>query len=165
MSKKASLIVGLIILLLSSNNNLLDSVNIPPKEVEVIDLTITEPSEDISKSVSIISDIVKEEEDRINIAVFNKVFADRVTGYEVNQQQLNDIYVLSAKNFFGGSIKDKYDSLDVFLKGVISDVTGDDVHVLSENEKSELSDMFYGISWHLINWGNYECFRCCWKWI
>jgi len=76
MSKKASLIVGLIILLLSSNNNLLDSVNIPPKEVEVIDLTITEPSEDISKSVSIISDIVKEEEDRINIAVFNKVFAE-----------------------------------------------------------------------------------------
>lgn len=151
MSKKTSLIIGLIILLLSSNNKLLDSVNLPPKEIEVLDISIEKPSEDISSKVSIISDIVKEEQDRINIAVFNKVFADRLIRYDVNQQQLNDVYVLSAKNFFGDSIRNKYDSLDVFLKGVISDVTGDDIHILSEDEKSELSNRFYGVSWYLIN--------------
>ena len=92
----------------------------------------------------------------VNLCIFNKLFGDRVVNYKTSQQELNDLYVLSAKNFFGDSIKNKYEELDKFLVDAIMEITGDDIHQLTEEEKESLQKTFYTIAWKLNNWGNYE---------
>ena len=46
-------------------------------------------------------------EDRVRLCVFNKIFAERVLDYDADAQQINDIYVLAAKNTFGNTLKGK----------------------------------------------------------
>ena len=120
-------------------------------EVEIIQLGLSQPTDEISSSVSEISDIITDTEDRLAMAIFNKVCIDRINNWpEFNQQDFNDIYVGAAKNFFGDSMKDKYEGLDKFLIKVMIDITGDDIHNLSISERQELINKFNGIAWHLI---------------
>lgn len=116
---------------------------------EQIDIGIERPSQELIDRFDEVSSIVTEDEDRIRLAIFNKVFADRLMAYETTQQQLNDVYVLAAKGYFKDSMKDKYKNLDTFLKNAIRDVSGDQVHVLSDVEKADLKLYFTSIAWCL----------------
>jgi len=118
---------------------------------ESIDIGLEKPSEQIIEEVEEVSNIVTSKDDRVSLAIFNKVFADRLVSYDTNQQQLNDVYVLAAKNYFKDSLKSKYDDLDNFLIKTLQSITGDQIHVLSDQEKSDLQEKFYGISWCLVN--------------
>ena len=118
---------------------------------EPIDIGLEKPTEQIIEEVEEVSNIVTSQEDKVSLAIFNKIFADRLVSYDTNQQQLNDVYVLAAKNYFKDSLKNKYDDLDNFLIKTLQSVTGDQIHVLSDQEKSDLQEKFYGISWCLTN--------------
>tara|TARA_B100001113_G_C21104250_1_gene620100 strand:+ start:339 stop:779 length:441 start_codon:yes stop_codon:yes gene_type:complete len=146
MNNKLIFILGALIIFFSTfSSSLTDTIN------PSIDIGINEPSAEIIEEVSEVSDIVLSKDDKISLAIFNKVFADRLVSYETTQQQLNDVYVLAAKNYFDDSLKDKYDDLDNFIIRILRSVTGDQVHVLSDEEKSDLQKKFYGISWCLVN--------------
>jgi hypothetical protein len=121
-------------------------------EIEVIDLYIDKPPEAILNDTNDISDIISEKEDRISFAVFNKVCSDRMQKWpNINQQDLNDVYVEAAKKYFGNSINNKYDGLAVFIKGKFQSVTGDDVHTLTKAELENISQILLGMSWNLVN--------------
>ena len=119
--------------------------------VDSVDIGLTKPSDELIDKFEGISSIVTDSQDRVKLAIFNKVFADRLSSYDTNQQQLNDVYVLAAKNYFKDSMKDKYQDLDNFLIKTIRDITGDQVHILSDDEKSDLNSAFTSIAWCLIN--------------
>ena len=132
-------------------DNIVDSLTIV-NEIHVVKLGLSEPTEAISSAVKQIDDIVTEKEDRLAIAIFNKVCADRIIKWpSFTQQQLNDVYVAAAKKFFGNSISGKYELLSSFSVSVFQDVTGDDIHELSSSEKLEIISRLNGISWHLLN--------------
>jgi|LakMenEpi03Aug12_release.lakeMendotaPanAssembly.Ray.scaffolds.fasta_scaffold00240_64 hypothetical protein len=114
-------------------------------------LGIQKPTDAIAQQVSKITNIVTNDTDRLNLAVFNKVFADRIISYDIDTQKLNHLYTLAGKYFFGDSLKDKYADLDIFLINSIIDTVGDKNHILSDNEKLLLQEKFYGIAWYLNN--------------
>jgi hypothetical protein len=114
-------------------------------------LDIQKPTDAIAQQVSKITNIVTNDTDRLNLAVFNKVFADRIISYDIDTQKLNHLYTLAGKYFFGDSLKDKYADLDIFLINSIIDTVGDKNHILSDNEKLLLQEKFYGIAWYLNN--------------
>ncbi len=116
-----------------------------------LNLDIPQPAPNISEAIKNVSNIVTETEDRNKLCAFNKVFADRLISYNTNQQQLNDVYVLAAKKYFGGKLKDKYEGLDTLIQSAMIDVVGDDLHVLGPAEKKELQNNFYAIAWYLNN--------------
>jgi hypothetical protein len=119
-------------------------------EIEVVRLGLPQPSEEISSAVTAIDDIVTEPEDRLALAIFNKVCAERILNWpEFNQQQWNDAYVFAAKKFFGNSIQGKYESLNTFIVSIISEVTGEDIVNLSAGQKKEIIDRLNGIAWTL----------------
>ena len=119
--------------------------------IEVVELGLSQPSDEISSIVAPIDDIITDENDRLSMAVFNKVCADRINKWpELNQQEFNDVYVSAAKRFFGDSMANKYEPLDRFLVKVIMDVTGDDIHSLSSEERSKKVNRLNGIAWYLI---------------
>lgn len=132
-------------------DNIVDSLTVV-NEIQVVRLGLSEPSEEISNAVRQIDDIVTEEEDRLAIAIFNKVCADRIMKWpSFTQQQFNDVYVAAAKKFFGNSISGKYGLLSSFTVDIFKDVTGDDIHELSSSEKLEIINRLNGISWYLLN--------------
>ena len=120
-------------------------------EVEVVELGLSQPSDEISSIVDPIDDIITDSNDRLSMAIFNKICADRIPNWpQLNQQDFNDVYVSAAKKFFGDSMKGKYEDLDRFLIKVIMDVTGDDIHSLTPEERSKIIERLEGISWHLV---------------
>lgn len=120
-------------------------------EVEVVQLGLSQPSDEISEEVSRINEIVTDADDQLALAIFNKVAADRIQHWPAfDQQQFNDVYVSAAKKFFGDSMKDKYEELDKFLLSAIMEITGDDLHKLSVSERQNLVDKLYGVSYHLL---------------
>ena len=153
MKNRTILLLGLALMFIGAfGKPILENLPVKINEVEVIDIGVLKPSEEVSDSVANVSRIVTEDEDKLNIAIFNKVFAQRIlTWDEVNQQMVNDVYVNAAKEFFGESLKGKYEGLDEFLISTMETVAGDEIHNLTTTEKRQISDLFYGISWHLIN--------------
>lgn len=120
-------------------------------EVEVVQLGLSQPSDEISKEVSRINEIVTDDDDQLALAIFNKVAADRIQHWpDFDQQQFNNAYVSAAKKFFGDSMKNKYEELDRFLLSAIMEITGDDIHKLSVSERAKLVDKLYGVSYHLL---------------
>lgn len=133
---------------------ILPKLNIPdinPKPNEpAINLEVEQPSDKIIKLVNPISKYILDKEDRKNIAVFNYVFSKRLTDYNVDCQQLNDIYVLAGEKFFDDSLKGKYENLSSDITNLFKLIIGDDNHILSTEEKSILKDYFSGLAWSLI---------------
>jgi len=122
-----------------------------PKPTPVVSiLNIDKPDQKIIDSVSAFSDLIKDPTDRAKFAIFNYQFAQNVKTYTANVQQVNDIYVLAGKTFFKNSIVGKYKGLSDMLKQQIQDITSDDDHILSEDEKTKIHDQFLGIAWVLI---------------
>lgn len=121
-------------------------------QIEVVQLGISQPSDKVSSIVKEIDDIISDKEDKLSMAIFNKVCSDRISKWpELNQQEFNDVYVSAAKKFFGDSMKGKYESLDEFMIDAIMNVTGDDIHNLTMDEKTAISERLEAIAWHLIN--------------
>jgi len=115
-----------------------------------IAVDIEEPSEDV-KSKTSFSNVVTDSKDRLNLTCFNKVFSDRCINYKATNQDINDVYVLAAKNFFGDSLNGKYDGYGDSLTKAMKDVIGDEVHQLTEEEKKKLSQTFLGLAWQTSN--------------
>ena len=86
------------------------------------------------------------------MCIFNKIFAERVVGYlDIKAQQTNDLYVQAATNYFGTTLRGKYDGYANGLTGLFKEVIGTQAHTLSDEEKSELGETFIGFAWCLNN--------------
>jgi len=103
----------------------------------------------VIEKVSPISQIVKNKTDRVQLAVFNKQFAERVVNYNTDLQQLNDLYTLAGEYYFENKLKGKYEDLANKISNLIASVTTDDNHILLEEEKKKLSEIFMGLTWLL----------------
>lgn len=131
--------------------DILDNPNPTPKpEPEIAILNIDKPTQEIIDRVKIFSNAIKDPTDRAKIAIFNYEFANSLTSYETDLQQLNDVYVLAGKKFFKNSIVGKYQSLPDMITKLIQDITGEENHTLSAEEKAKLNQYFLGVAWVLI---------------
>lgn len=144
MKNKALFLVGLILIIFP----LFLGAKKEPVDVD-INISIPTVSVDILKKTDKIKDIVSDSNDKIELCVFNKVFADRLLKYNATQQDMNDVYVAAAKIVFENRLNDKYDGLSTFLIGLIDEVTGEDVHKLTQQEKESLQQTFYGVAQNL----------------
>jgi hypothetical protein len=124
--------------------------NISPKP-DVAILNIDKPNERILTLVQSTSDIITDPTDRAKMAIYSQEFATRVKNYDAQLQQVNDVLSISAKEFFNGTMSDKYSGLDDKIINLITSACGgDDNHKLTETEKVELSEVFMGLAWALI---------------
>ena len=123
--------------------------DIVPDNTPSVVITIDEPSQEIKEKVSSIARLVTDTKDRLNLCIFNKVFAERVEGYSADVQQINDIYTEAGKTFFGETLRGKYEGYGSGVTDLMSDVVGDENHKLTKEEKDELSNIFNGLAWHL----------------
>lgn len=136
-------------------NGLLDLLDNKPRpspvpEPEISILNIDRPSSEILGRVKIFGELIKDPTDRAKIAIFNYEFANRLVSYTTNLQQLNDVYVLAGQEFFKKDLIGKYKDLPDMIIKLIEEVTGEQNHVLSEEEKAELHQKFMGVAWVLI---------------
>lgn len=115
-----------------------------------IDLKIPSPSEAVSAKVSTISNSVTDKSDKIRFAIFNHIFSQRVNDYTIDVQKLQDVYVLAAKKYFKGDLKDKYQSLDSKLVDLLKGLLGEDNKVLSDSDKKLVSEHFSGLAYKLL---------------
>lgn len=129
-------------------------IAILPESRPIVDdtvlLNIEKPSQEIIELVSPISNIVTDPTDRVKLAIFNQEFGNRVKTYNSDVQQVNDVYVLAASNFFKDSLRNKYEQLDVLLVNLLAKACTTDNHILTQEEKDLLSSYSTGLSWALI---------------
>jgi hypothetical protein len=131
--------------------DLLDSPT-PTPEPEVPSISITEPSEAIKVVVEPVSASVDNEEDQLEIALYFLELSSRIESYDtITLQQVNDLIVHSATLVFKGRLEGKYEGFDEGLTSEIFNVTGNTEHMLSSKEKTELSNLFSGLAWSLVN--------------
>jgi len=142
-------LLALVLIGIALYQPILSVIPISPKP-EVAILNIDKPSDEIVELVKPVSSLITDPTDRAKVAIYSQEFANRIKKYDTDLQQLNDLLVLAATDFFQGSIKDKYESFDDGVLGLITGVTGDDNHKLSDEEKNKLSDRFMGLAWSLI---------------
>jgi hypothetical protein len=113
---------------------------------------VVEPeSEEIKEKVSSIATLVTDDNDRLLLAVFNQTFAERVENYDADAQDLTDVYVEAARNVFGESMRGKYDGYSEGLTSLMKNVLGNENHQVTKEEKAQLSAIFSGLAWALIN--------------
>lgn len=123
---------------------------ITPKP-DVAILNIDKPTERVLALVQPVSNLVTDPTDRAKLAIYSQEFAGRVKKYNTTLQQVNDVLSLSASEFIKDSIKDKYVGFDDGLIQLIKNAAGgEDNHTLTEQEKNELSEVFMGLAWALI---------------
>lgn len=112
-------------------------------------ILVDEPTEEIKNKTLKISESVTDDKDRLNLSVFNKIFSDRVLMYDSDVQQLNDVYTESGRILFNDSLKGKHEGYGAGVVGLISDITGNENHKLTQEEKIKISDVFSGLAWNL----------------
>jgi hypothetical protein len=129
----------------------IDLTPIPDKidEVEAI-VEIAKPSDDIIEKVKPVADLITNSEDRAKIALFNYEFSKRITGYNTDCQQVNDVYSNAGKYFFNESIKGKYPGLASGIEELLKSIIGEENHILNQQEKKSLQELFEGFSWQLL---------------
>jgi hypothetical protein len=142
----ARLLIGIVLVLVGVFwGNTPDAPDDKPQIIiEKPDKVLTDKWSETSRSIT-------DPSDRIQLCVFNKTFADRVVKYEADSQQVNDVYVLAAKEVFGDSIKGKYDMLGPAIKKAMVLILGEENHNVIESEKQELSKVFMAFAWNLNN--------------
>jgi|TARA_E500000305_G_scaffold22833_1_gene17262 hypothetical protein len=112
-------------------------------------IVIEEPTQEIKDKTLKVSEKVTDTKDRLDLCVFNKVFSERVLGYDADVQQVNDIYTESGKILFKDSLKGKYDGYGSGVVSLISEITGNENHELTQKEKQQISEVFSGLAWNL----------------
>lgn len=130
--------------------DILDKPTPNPTPAPISILNIDKPSPEILERVKIFSELISDPTDRAKIAIFNYEFANSLVNYDTDIQKLNDVYVLAGKKFFKSSIVGKYKSLPDAITSLIKDVTGEENHTLSAEEKAKLNQYFLGVAWVLI---------------
>lgn len=124
----------------------------PTPTPEVPSISITEPREEVKVITDKIAEPVTDAEDRLEVALYFLELSSRIEAYEdISLQQLNDLIIHSATLVFKGRLAGKYDQFDDRLMSAIIEVAGSTEHKLSPEEKSELSALFSGIAWSLVN--------------
>jgi hypothetical protein len=124
--------------------------NPSPKIDDVAILNIDKPTDAIINIVNPISKLVTDPTDRAKLAIFNQEFAKRVLAYNANNQQVNDVYVLAGSKFFNNDLVDKYKDLDVELVKLLESSIGSENHIVTQQEKEDISTKFMGLAWALI---------------
>ena len=114
-------------------------------------IVIEEPEKVLIDQWSELSKSIIDPSDRIQLCVFNKTFADRVVNYKADAQQVNDVYVLAAREVFGDSIKGKYEMLGPDIQKAMTLALGEENHNVTESDKQKLSKMFMAFAWNLNN--------------
>jgi len=114
-------------------------------------VVIQKPEESLVNQWSAVSDSITDKNDKLVLCLFNKEFAERVLGYDATAQQVNDVYVFSAKEVFGDSLKGKYEDLSSATKDAMIAILGNENHDIAEAEKVDLSETFMGFAWCLNN--------------
>jgi hypothetical protein len=121
----------------------------PKPNVAILD--IDKPNDKVLELVQPVSDLVTDPTDRAKMAIYSQEFANRINKYDIQLQQVNDILSLSAKEFFQDTIKDKYVGFDdAIVNLIMQSAGGDENHKLTDSEKGELSSVFMGLAWSLI---------------
>ena len=122
---------------------------IPDNNVPTID--IKKPNSVSIEEWQAVAESITDPEDKVRLCVFNKVFAERILGYDATAQQVNDIYVLAASYIFGDTLRGKYDDLGIAIRDAMISVLGEENHEIIETEKLELSKRFMAFAWCLNN--------------
>lgn len=117
---------------------------------QVAILDIKKPSESVLNAVTPVSKLITDPTDRARLAIFNQEFANRILGYTTDNQKTNDVYVLAAKHFFNSSLSKKYAGLDSGIVEILKSSIGEENHILSQQEKEDVSNKFMGLAWSLI---------------
>ena len=124
----------------------------PTPTPEVPSISITEPRDEIKVITDKIAAPVTDAEDRLEVALYFLEMSSRIEGYDdITLQQLNDLIIHSATLVFKGRLAGKYDQFDDRLMSSIIEIAGSTEHKLTPEEKSDLSDLFSGIAWSLVN--------------
>ena len=110
-------------------------------------LGLVKPDEETLEKVSSIAGLVTDTKDRLNLCVFNKVFAERVKDYSADVQQINDVYTEAGKTFFGETLRGKYEGYGASLLALMQDSLGSENHTPTQSEKDKLSEDFGGLAW------------------
>lgn len=149
MSNSIRVMLGLILVTVGFFwNDIMERIpDISPDEVPVVQ--IDRPNEETLRDVLSVASLVTENDDKTKLAIFNNVFSDRVSGYSADTQQINDVYVLAAKNVFGDSMKGKYPGYGENLNGLMRSVLGSENKNLTQNDKDQLSKKFKGLAYAL----------------
>jgi len=120
----------------------------PNPASEILD--IDKPSDKVIKDVSVFSDLITDPSDRAKIAIFNHEFAQRISTYNTDVQQVNDVYSLAGKLFFKQTLVDKYEGLSENIQRILEKILTDENHAVTQEEKQSLNEYFIGIAWVLI---------------
>ena len=127
-------------------------INPTPDEIDEVQaiIDVEKPSEEIIAFVRPIAKIITGIEDKAKVALFNYEFANRLEKYNTDVKQLNDVYVIAGKEFFGDSMKGKYDNFASSIESLFKSIVTDDNHAVTNEEKTQLKKLFMGLSWALI---------------
>lgn len=123
--------------------------NIPLPTVPALD--IPKPDTATLENVSSIASLVTDKDDRLQLAIFNMVFSERVEDWDCEGQQVNDIYVLAAESEFGTSLTGKYDGYADGIERLFKESIGVKNAVVSQEQKKSLSNDFSGLAYALAN--------------
>lgn len=148
------LLIVLIVLFLFGDNSIYPFLGkLVPKNISI---TIVEEKPNINyiEETLPLAEMIKEKEDKIELCLINLEFSNRVEKYlgkNVNNQQLNDIYVGVNREHFNGRLKDKYDGLSDGLMSLLNKVIGSDVQILTKAQLKEMNRYFLALAWNLEN--------------
>lgn len=143
-------IVVMILLLYAVFGSSFVTIDKTPEPEPVSILNIDIPLQEIKDRVAIFGNIITDPSDKAKIAIFNYEFANRISGYNTDNQKVNDVYSLAGKIFFQDSMVDKYDNLAEEIVKLLKEIITDDNHLLTQEEKDQINQYFKGIAWVLI---------------
>jgi hypothetical protein len=118
-----------------------------------ISYVINKPNEKTLEKVSSVASLVTDNNDRERLSVFNNVFSERVTSYDCNGQQVNDIYTTAARGVFKDKLKGKYSGYAEGITKLMKDALGNENTPVKKDQKELLSENFSGLAWSLWQQG------------
>jgi len=132
-------------------NSMFDILDTPtPEPTPAVTLKIDEPTDALKSKVVPVASLITNDDDRVEVAIFFLELSSRIEKWDLNLQQLNDVVVRAAGQYFNGRLHGKYDGFDEGLTRLILDVTGSDIHVLTDQEKFKLHEAFEALAWALV---------------
>jgi hypothetical protein len=120
-----------------------------PNHPDIVVIDIEKPEQAILNLTQPVANLVTDPTDRAKLALFNQEFSNRIKTYTIDNQKTNDLYVLAGEYFFQESIRGKYPTLNKALVSLLESSIGDENHILTDEEKLDLSKKFIGLAWSL----------------
>jgi hypothetical protein len=114
-------------------------------------ISFSKPDDVILKKVSRTADLVTDKNDRDSLGIFNWVFSKRIESYDLDSQQVNDIYVGAAKEVYGDSLRGKYEGYKQDITNLMKDTLGTENHSVTDEEKTKLKVDFSGLAYSLVS--------------